>query len=151
MAIEDACSAASILLCTQADASELWGFSGDPETVLRRVARRFSRTRSDQTTVLTLGADGSAHILGDQYCTIPAYASPGRARFGSGDAFAAGYLYAYLTNLHSALNSESDEGTLLRFGNAAASLKRAIEGDIATITLDEVVTLVRNEERGRFR
>jgi 2-dehydro-3-deoxygluconokinase len=65
-------------------------------------------------------------------------------RFGSGDAFAAGYLYAHLQG------SNSDPNPLV-FGNAVAALKRCIAGDIAVVTLDEVLALLQREEGARFR
>lgn len=141
--IEEACRAASLLFCTRADAAELWGFTGTPETVLRQMAGRFG-TGEDRTYILTLGSDGGAHLRDDRYESAPAFASGGVIRFGSGDAFAAGYLYAHL-------QVSGDWEPPLLAGNAVAALKRCIAGDIATVTLDEVLAVLRGHSGGRFR
>jgi 2-dehydro-3-deoxygluconokinase len=143
-ALEEACRAADILFCARGDAADLWGLIGDPESILRGLAGRFGRTGTCQVTVLTLGREGAAQLQEEQYDHVPAFACEGDVRFGSGDAFAAGYLYAHLRSPDGRLNP-------LRFGNAVAALKRCIAGDIAVVTLDEVLALLQREEGARFR
>jgi 2-dehydro-3-deoxygluconokinase len=149
--IEDTCRAASLLFCTRDDAADLWGFTGSPESVLCRIAERFDRNGDAKTTVLTLGSDGAAHLRGDEYCLAPAIPSDGQVRFGSGDAFAAGYIYATLEAPHVSTFIEDGHAVPLLLGNAAAALKRTIDGDIATIAIDEVTALLDMKSRGRFR
>lgn len=62
-------------------------------------------------------------------------------RVGSGDAFAAGLIYALLKNMspHNALE----------FASAAACLKHTIEGDFNMVTVDEVLSLVNSNGTGR--
>ncbi|GCE19260.1 sugar kinase [Dictyobacter kobayashii] len=91
--IEQACQQARILFCASADASELWGFHGNAETVLHQMAERFG---IDKTLVLTMGSEGSAQLDHGKYAQAAIFPTEGKARFGSGDAFDAGYLYAYL-------------------------------------------------------
>ncbi len=55
-------------------------------------------------------------------------------RVGSGDAFAGGFLYGYLTR--------GDVGTALKYGNAAAALKHSNPTDFAWFTLEEVEKLI---------
>jgi len=43
-----------------------------------------------------LGSEGSAELRNGVYATAPIFPTEGTIRFGSGDAFDAGYLYAYL-------------------------------------------------------
>lgn len=150
--IEEACQQATLLFCTRADAAELWGFSGNAESVLRKMAQRFAGTHSNKTIVLTLGSEGSAQLQGTMYETEPAFPTDGTIRFGSGDAFAAGYIYAYLEGqLYRELH-EAHGVTALSFGNALAALKRCIAGDIAIITPQEVrVLLEKQEGKKRFR
>lgn len=150
--IEEACRQANLLFCTRADAAELWGFTGSAESVLRHMAQRFATHQSNKTLVLTLGSEGSAQLQGDIYSTEPAFLTQGNARFGSGDAFAAGYIYAYLDGpLYHELH-EAGGVTALSFGNALAALKRCISGDIAIITPQEVRALLEKQESGkRFR
>ncbi|QBD80158.1 sugar kinase [Ktedonosporobacter rubrisoli] len=150
-AIEDACRQASIVFCTRADAAELWGISGEPEAVLRQMAARFSAGESAKTIVLTLGDAGSAQLQNDIYTTEAAIQTEGTARFGSGDAFAAGYLYAYLEGpLYRELR-ERYPLSPLTFGNAFAALKRCIAGDIAVITPEDVRGVLLRHEGLRFR
>lgn len=150
--IEDACRQANLLFCTRADAATLWGFTGDAESVLRQMAQRFAANQPDKTLVLTLGSEGSAQIQNDSYSTEPSFPAQGNARLGSGDAFAAGYIYAYLDGqLYHELH-EANTITALAFGNALAALKRCIAGDIAIVTLQEVrALLAKQESEKRFR
>jgi 2-dehydro-3-deoxygluconokinase len=152
--IEEACRQARLLFCTQADAAELWGMTGSAEEVLRQMAERFS-DGSDESArkifVLTLGKDGAAQLQGDSYTTAPVFPLEGTARFGSGDAFAAGYLYAYLDGpLYREIGMVRSVGALV-FGNALAALKRCIAGDIAVIGPDDVRALLLGDGGGRFR
>lgn len=148
--MEAACRAATILFCTRDDAAELWNLSGSGDEMLPRIAERFSRDNPDQTIVMTLGRDGAAQIQHGTISRAPAFPSDGISRFGSGDAFAAGYLYACLDGPgYARLRAEFD-ATPLICGNAAAALKRCIPGDIALITYDELLHVIRGQG-GRFR
>jgi len=150
--LEEACQQAAVLFCTSADAAELWGFVGDSEAVLQQMARKFGRRDSShKTLVLTLGNKGAAELHNMTYSIETACPTEGVARFGSGDAFAAGYLYAYLEGaLYRELRDTSGV-TPLAFGNAVAALKRCITGDIATITPAEVKSLLQKRDAKRFR
>jgi 2-dehydro-3-deoxygluconokinase len=124
--------------------------SGDPEAVLRQLAERFATGGVSKTIVLTLGSNGAAQLQDSTYSTEPAFPTAGAMRFGSGDAFAAGYLYAYLDGqLYRELRADHSI-TPLTFGNALAALKRCIAGDVAIVTLDEVRSLLQ-QKRTRFR
>ena len=149
--IEKACQQARILFCARADAAELWGITGTPEEILRQMAQRFSAAADAKTLVLTLGSEGSAELHNDVYTTAPAFPTEGTIRFGSGDAFDAGYLYSFLNGpLYQDLHKHY-EVTPLLFGNALAALKRCIAGDIAVISPDEVRALLIRQEGTRFR
>lgn len=149
--IENACMQASILFCARADATELWGFTGTPEAILQQMSRRFTTGNEPKRFVLTLGNEGSAQLYGDEYIHEPAIPTDGTVRFGSGDAFDAGYLYAYLQGpLYNELQQQLTI-TPLAFGNALAALKRCIKGDIAIITPEDVQILLQKQEGRRFR
>lgn len=149
--LAEACRQARILFCARADASELWGFEGSPEGILRQMAQRFTIDDQPKTLVLTLGKEGSAQLANGIYSAEPILPTEGNIRFGSGDAFDAGYLYAYLDGpLYKELQAAAPQITPLAFGNALAALKRCIPGDIAEITPDEV-KVVLSKERARFR
>jgi len=59
-------------------------------------------------------------------------------RVGSGDAFAGGFLYAYMT-------SNGDVDRALKYGNVCGTLKHANPTDLAWFTLEEVETLVKGK------
>ena len=144
--IEEACRQATLLFCTRADAATLWGLTGSAESVLRHMAQRFASNQANKTLILTLGSEGAAQLQNDTYSTEPAFPTQGNARFGSGDAFAAGYIYTYLNGtLYHELH-EAHGTTALAFGNALAALKRCIAGDIAVITPLEVRALLEKQE-----
>lgn len=145
--IEEACRAAQLLICSRDDAATLWGFTGSPKSVLRQIEERFGTSK---TVVLTLGSEGAAELRGGAYDQAPTFPSDGEVRFGSGDAFAAGYLYAHLRGEHYRQAHEELGTGSLHFANAAAALKRCTPGDIATITPGEVLEVLGGKER-RFR
>jgi 2-dehydro-3-deoxygluconokinase len=147
--IEEACRQASILFCSLLDAAELWGFTGDAEAVLRQMDERFGN--EGKRLVLTLGSAGSAQLQSNSYTYESAFTTEGIFRFGSGDAFDAGYLYACLNgSLYREMQQEHGT-TALAFGNALAALKRCIPGDIAIISPADVRTLLERQEGRRFR
>ncbi len=150
--LEAACRQAAILFCTRADAAEIWGFQGTPEETLQQMAEHFTSENPYKTLVLTLGSAGSAHLQHGTYLHAPAIPTEGRARFGSGDAFSAGYLYAYFNGpLYQEIKQAYADSNPLLFGNALAALKRCIPGDIAIITPDDVRALFQRQEGQRFR
>jgi 2-dehydro-3-deoxygluconokinase len=56
-------------------------------------------------------------------------------RFGTGDAFFAGFLHGYL---------EGDIAFALEFGNALCALAHTVPGDVAQVSADEVMSLIRH-------
>ncbi len=149
--IEEACQQARILFCSQPDAAELWGFTGTAEEVLHAMAQRFQQPSQEKTLVLTLGNNGSAQLHNGTYAHEPTFPTQGNIRFGSGDAFDAGYLYAYLDGPHYLALRTAYGTTPLALGNAMASLKRCIPGDIAIISIDDINMLLEKREGRRFR
>lgn len=148
-AIESACRQARLLFVPMPDAAEIWGFSGSPENVLLQLAERFAQKGEEKTIIVTCGADGAAHWENGVVRHEPAFASDGTIRFGSGDAFAAGYLYAWLGgSLYQEL--AGDSVTPLTLGNAMAALKRCIPGDLCLVAPDELRALV-GKASARFR
>jgi 2-dehydro-3-deoxygluconokinase len=147
--LDGICRRARVLICASGDAATLWGFQGEPEAILDAMAARFGGS-SEKTIVLTLGADGSAMRDGNGFRHAPALSTSGRERFGSGDAFGAGFLAAWLGI--GPLASLVEEGfSPLACGNAMAALKRCIAGDIAIVTPGEVERLLRTADQGYFR
>jgi 2-dehydro-3-deoxygluconokinase len=144
-----ACRQARIVICSRSDAATIWGLHGTAEQVLRGLADRFGL--ADKTLVLTLGNEGAAELRDGEYAEAPTFPAMGTVRFGSGDAFAAGYLYCYLGGEHFLTARERLGANGLLFGNAMAALKRCIEGDMAIITPDEVLALLAGGKEAGFR
>ena len=63
-------------------------------------------------------------------------------RFGTGDAWFAGFLYGYL---------QGDVQLALDFGGALCALAHTIEGDVARVSVDDVVPLLADEHDLRVR
>jgi 2-dehydro-3-deoxygluconokinase len=63
-------------------------------------------------------------------------------RFGTGDAWFAGFLFGYL---------DGDLDYALNFGNALCALAHTIEGDVAQVSVDEVRSLMEGEHDLRVR
>ncbi len=145
--IEAACRQASVLICTRDDAATLWGLTGDAEKVLRGLANLSGE--NSKTLVLTLGSQGAAELTSGIYNYHEALSIEGNHRFGSGDAFAAGYLYAYLGGDHYLSLRQEADATPLLYGNALAAIKRGIAGDIAVVSPEDVETVVKGRKRFR--
>lgn len=149
--IEEYCQYANILICTGADAADLWHITGNAQDILEQIAARFGNGPQERLFAITLGNEGAAELRNGQFVSAPVLPTEGTFRFGSGDAFAAGYLYSYLGGeLYQELHASSGITPLL-FGNALAALKRCIAGDIANISMQDVRTLLYNQPTLRFR
>ena len=64
-------------------------------------------------------------------------------RVGSGDAFAAGLIYALLTG--------ADDETALEFAAAAGCLKHSVPGDFNRVSVVEIETLLKGDASGRVQ
>jgi 2-dehydro-3-deoxygluconokinase len=130
---------ATIVLCGQQDARTIWGLNGTAEEVGHGLLDR-SRAR---IVVVTRGAEGALAIERDgavheQAAMEVRVVDP----VGAGDAFAAGFLHAWLAD-------DGDILAALRSGVALASIKMTIPGDFAIVTpseLDEAIALI--DQRG---
>jgi 2-dehydro-3-deoxygluconokinase len=123
------CAGVDVLVVTQQDAQRLFDCHASratPET-LRWLQARFNVG----VAVMTMGKEGAMALDRDgRFYKGQAEPTPEVDPLGSGDAFAAGFLYGYLTdgNLESAL----------QLGVSAAALKRTIPGDLALISLEDI-------------
>ena len=132
----------TLLICAVGDAAALFGISADSAAdCARELQQRFGVPEC----VVTAGAKGAASCdrsgVSESVEAFPVEASIGR--LGSGDAFAAGYLAAYLA-----------DGSLterLRLGAAAAALKRTIPGDMLIATREEVEAVLVEERESGWR
>jgi 2-dehydro-3-deoxygluconokinase len=127
--LEPLCQGVDVLFVTLADSQRLFGCGSDAAESLRWLQARFQAG----VTVLTLGEHGAMAIdaRGQIFHTRVAAATLVDA-LGSGDAFAASFLYSFLSSAH------PDTAAALSMGAAAAALKRTIPGDLALVSLEEI-------------
>lgn len=114
---------------------------GTPEQALN-----FLRQQHPQAAiVLTMGKQGAIGAEpGGPVFQQAAFPAEEVDRVGGGDAFAAGFLYSYLT----AAETEDRLAQSLRWGAAAAALKYTIPGDMLIIDRAEVEALVKQGTPG---
>ena len=113
------------------DLRAVFGMPDDPRTA----AQRFAEAYRVPLVVLTLGENGSLAYDGEFHAQ-PVYPTETHDRIGSGDAFAAGFLYGW---------DERGVAYGLLCGNASAALKQTYRGDVTWAGLEELLELVENE------
>jgi 2-dehydro-3-deoxygluconokinase len=123
-----------VLITTEEDTRRVFGITGaDYREVARKLADRFG------FKVVTITLRGDTSVLRNTWTAI-AYADgvdyDDRTydievvdRVGGGDAYAAGFLYGWLTH---------DVAGGVRYGNALSALQQSVPGDLAWVTLAEV-------------
>ena len=130
---------ADLLLCKGADATALFGCAGEPRQLMTSLK---ALTRAS-AVYSTFGEQGAALLFGDQFVTQPALPVQIVDRIGSGDAFAAGVLDAWL----------SGEPTLetlregLRQGVALAAIALSQHGDRVLSSRAELNAVLAQERR----
>ena len=129
-----------LLFCARDDAARLFGLTGDDAARASGLRARFGVP----IAVLTAGADGATGCDGDGCRSVPAVPVEATVeRFGSGDAFAAGFLAEYL-------GGASLEDAL-RMGAATGALKRTILGDMLVATRADIEAVLAREGRAAWR
>jgi 2-dehydro-3-deoxygluconokinase len=133
-ALEPIMRQVGLLMCSSSDASLVFGLSGTIEQAAKALRDRFGVP----TAIVTGGSDGAAACDVDGPCSTAAIPVETTVdRFGSGDAFAAGFLSGYLSG-KSTFES-------LRIGVAAGALKRTIPGDILIANRAEIESIMAQE------
>lgn len=118
----------SVLFCTADDASSLFGATGTPVDVARRLRERFTC----DVAVVTSG-ERCAAVTAERIYEAGGYPIEPVDRVGSGDAFAAGFLHGYLSG---------DISAGLRYGMALAALKHTFFGDLSWVSRAETEALI---------
>ncbi len=133
---DEAMQLANLIFCPMGDYQIMYGSASAGEAIADLAARY-----PDTLIVMTLGKDGSQAITNDgAIMRQPAILAGEVGRIGGGDAFAAGFIYAWL--------SEGDVATALRWGAALSSLKYTIPGDLPLVDYEAVAALVAGGEGG---
>jgi 2-dehydro-3-deoxygluconokinase len=133
--LERLARAAQIVITTAEDLRLLFGMSGRAEALVVAARERFGC----RTLVLTLGGEGALCADDGALRQCAAFPSHARDRIGAGDAFAAGFLYAWLAGRRE---------HALDYGLAMAALKHGVAGDTLATTVDEVERVMARGERG---
>ena len=127
---------ADIIFVSLEEAAGVFKIQGDDKEIVEKFAQEFSSSSS--VVVLTLGERGALARHGKELRRIGIYPVETVDPIGTGDAFAAGFLFGYLTRGQSLEQA-------LEWGAALAALKRTMPGDIAVVTPLEVQALIQKE------
>ncbi len=131
---------ADLLFCSRDDAERLFGLSGDTASRASGLREKFGVP----VVAVTSGSDGAVGCDSSGVCVIPAIpVETSLERFGSGDAFAAGFLSEYLAGA-SLVHT-------LRFAVAVAALKRTIPGDMLIANRAEVEAILACDRAAAWR
>lgn len=123
---------ADVVLCALGDLQLLFGMPREPGLA----AESFAAAYHLPLVVLTLGGEGALAWHDGQVERHPVFPTEVVDRIGSGDAFAAGFLYGW---------SERDIAYGLRCGNALAALKQTYHGDVTWSTGPDLLDLVQSQ------
>ena len=119
-----------ILVVAERDAKTVLEAERDAETIARNLDDEYGF----EIIVVTRGSEGALALSDGEVFEQPVYSAPSSYPVGTGDAFVGGFLAKYLRT------DSVPEG--LRWGAAAAALKRSVPGDVAVISAAEVREVV---------
>jgi 2-dehydro-3-deoxygluconokinase len=137
---------ADLLFCKGADAAQLFGCHGEP----REVMAALKALTSARVLYCTFGERGATLLDGDEFAAEPALPVQIVDRIGSGDAFAAGVLDAWLAaGPGSDLKALRREG--LRRGVALAAIALSQYGDRVLTNRAELESVMAQERRDIVR
>lgn len=126
---QQAMQLADVIFCPLADYGNLYG-AASAEAALLGLAERYPNT----LIVMTLGVDGAiASTATGEMLRQPAILAGEVGRIGGGDAFAAGFLYAWLRH--------DDVALALKWGAAMSAMKYTIPGDLPLVDREAVAAL----------
>ncbi len=133
---DHAMTMADVIFCPLGDYQVMYGESS-AQDALAALAERYR----DTLIVMTMGVDGAqAYTSGGEVLQQPAILAGEVGRIGGGDAFAAGFLYAWL--------SDGNVAAALKWGVAMSALKYTIPGDLPLVDFDAVAALVAGASGG---
>ncbi len=132
--LEQLARAARIVIVTEDDAGTLWGLRGEPEAVGRELQQRFGC----ECLVLTRGGEGGLAIDGGECRRAAIFPTTRIDRIGAGDAFSAGFLWAWLSDRRE---------RALDYALAMAALKHTVPGDTLSTSVAELEVIAAREVR----
>ncbi len=129
-------SMADLVFCPMGDYQVMYG-AASPDGAIVDLAKRYP----DTLIVMTLGKDGAQATTPEGEILRQSAILAGEVgRIGGGDAFAAGFIYAWL--------NEGDVANALKWGAALSSLKYTIPGDLPLVDYEAVAALAAGGEGG---
>lgn len=131
-------SMADILFLPLRDAMSLYHAPNNPQDAVKTLSERYPQA----IIVMTLSTNGAIAKADDEIIRQAAFPAEEVGRLGGGDAFVAGFLYAYLNNL--------DIAHALRWGTAAAAYKYSVAGDIPILDKEKISHMVNNGQVGNL-
>ena len=128
-----------ILITTQWDSEIVFGYKGSYEEIIKQFHEEFgckivAITLREVYDVLR-GAWNTMVYTDGQVLHGQKYDIDVIDRFGAGDSWGSGFLYAYLNT--------GDPQYAMNFGNAMCALHHTIPGDVAQLTAEEVESLMK--------
>jgi 2-dehydro-3-deoxygluconokinase len=132
--LEQLARAARIVIVTEDDVRALWGLHGEPEAVARELHARFGC----ECLVLTRGGEGGLAVDGGEVRRAAVFPTSRIDRIGAGDAFSAGFLWAWLAGRRE---------RALDYALAMAALKHTVPGDTLSTSVAEVEAIAAREVR----
>jgi 2-dehydro-3-deoxygluconokinase len=143
---EQALPLVDVLVTNRGVSEQVLGLSGSDEDLLRSYREEFGcRTVCLTTRHMESSRRGSwnSQVLWDgELIKGTARCFEVIDRFGTGDAFFAGFLHGFL---------DGNPRLAVDFGNALCALAHTIQGDVADVSLDEVQALLRNGYDSRLK
>ncbi len=126
---DQAMSLADVIFCPLGDYQVMYGAAG-ADKALATLAERYAAS----LIVMTMGKDGAlARTPAGDSIRQPAILAGEVGRIGGGDAFAAGFIYAWLR--------QDDVAEALKWGAAVSALKYTIPGDLPLVDREAVAAL----------
>jgi 2-dehydro-3-deoxygluconokinase len=134
-------AAAQIVVCSERDASTVFGIEDAGVQAARSLARDWAPRA--ELVVLTRGEQGGVMLAGDRVIEQPAFPTDVLDRFGAGDAFLAGLLWA--------LWDDEDHAVAMRAAAMLAALNCTIRGDLARFSAEELRGALRRTNEAAIR
>ena len=133
---QEAMSLADIVFCPFGDYQVMYGEATADEAIAK-----LATAYPNAVIVMTMGKEGAlACSVEGAILRQPAILAGEIGRIGGGDAFAAGFLYAWLTR--------ADLALALKWGVAMSAHKYTIHGDLPLVDFEEVAALVEGASGG---
>jgi len=143
-----------IIICSKGDANDMFGITPNDEkgsfkSICQQILTQFPQAKfvlntkrgqiSASHNTLSGQCWNGTEMIKTKTIDIPNIID----RIGGGDAFMAGFIYAYITF--------QDIQKALEYGVAASALKHTVEGDFNLATLQEIEMVVKGDVSGKLK